>query len=401
MPRNQKRVDPAVFVILGIVVILAGVTAVILISVQTDSFTARIAENPQVPVLVLFSEEERLISGQLLLIDSNTNNFAVYDIPRKLGAIIPALGRVDRLDNLYAELGAEQLALTLSSILNLEIDFYLDLDLDDVSVLVDTIEGVSVFLPLPIEEISEDTVIRIPGGNVLLDGDNIRSYIAYEGEDERELEWISRRWTFLRELIRSSSEYQLLYQNDSIRNRYIRHLSASFENEASAAFIEIFPRLEIDNMITQRILGNERQVETSQGQQPILFPHFEGQLLRDSIVQVLGNLGAPEAAYSAALSTTIEVLNGTDRNGLAARTQDLYQNFGFEVLRIGNADRNDYINTIIIDRAGNSDVARRVGELISADNILDGTPLADNPEIDITIILGEDFDGWQVNTAEQ
>jgi hypothetical protein len=152
-------------------------------------------------------------------------------------------------------------------------------------------------------------------------------------------------------------------------------------------------------MITQRVLGNERQVETSIGEQNILFPHFEGQLVRDSISQVLGSLGAPEAAYTAALSTRIEVLNGTEINGLAARTRDLYQNFGFEVLRIGNADRNDYDATVIIDRAGNPEIATRVGELIRAENVEEGSPLADNPEVDVTIILGSDFDGWYVNAG--
>jgi hypothetical protein len=400
VPKNTKRIDPALFVILGIVLVLATVMTVILVNVRTDRFTSRIGENPQVPLAVLIHDGQQLISAQLVLLDTQTDSLAVYDVPRKLGAIIPALGRVDRMDNLYAELGAQELVGTIGRIVNLDIPFYLDLSLDDIEALVDLIEGVSVFLPLPIEDRVEDRVIRIPGGNVLLDGESIADYVAYEGENERELEWISRRWTFLREFLRSAGEYELLYQNDNVRDRFIRHLSGNLDRDSAEALTGLFPALDLDSMITQRILGNERQVETASGSQTILFPHFEGQLVRDSIVQVLGSLGAPEAAYTAALSTRLEVLNGTDINGLAARTRDLYQNFGFEVIRVGNADRNDYESTVIIDRAGNRDVAVRVGELIRAARVEEGSPLVDNPEIDVTIILGSDFDGWYVNAGD-
>jgi anionic cell wall polymer biosynthesis LytR-Cps2A-Psr (LCP) family protein len=399
VPKNVKRIDPSVFVILGIIAVLVSVTTVILVNVRTDRLTGRLEQNPQLPLVLMISDEQGLISTQLLLIDSNTGNLASYDFPRRLGAIIPALGRVDRIDNLYDELGPEELVNTLANIVNMDIEFYLDLSLSDIEVITDLIEGVTVFLPLPIEDDIDGRRLLIPGGNVLLDGESVAEYVAYEGTDERELEWISRRWTFLREFIRSISEYQLLYQNDQLRARLVRHLEGNFDADSASALVDLFPQLQLEAMITQRVLGNERQVETSIGEQNILFPHFEGQLVRDSISQVLGSLGAPEAAYTAALSTRIEVLNGTEINGLAARTRDLYQNFGFEVLRIGNADRNDYDATVIIDRAGNPEIATRVGELIRAENVEEGSPLADNPEVDVTIILGSDFDGWYVNAG--
>lgn len=400
MPRNRKKLDPALFVILGIVLVLGTVTAVIFVNVQSDSLSSRLEENPQFPLLLLISDEDRLITVQLMLIDSNTGNLAIYDIPRKLGAIIPALGRVDRLDNLYSELGADELTATVSRILDLPINFYMDMSLKNIEELVDLINGVAVFLPVPIEDTVDDKVLRIPGGNVLLDGEKIASYVAYEGADERELEWISRRWTFIREFIRSASEDDQLYSNTDVQNLFIRHMGANFDKDAARTLLNLLPRLKLDSMITQRVLGNERQVETASGTQTILFPHFEGQLVRDSIQQVLSSLGEPEAAYTAALSTKLEILNGTDINGLAARTRDLYQNFGFEVLRVGNADRNDYEHTVVIDRRGNPDAAKSVGDLIRADNISEGTALVDNPDIDLTIILGDDFDGWYVNSGK-
>jgi anionic cell wall polymer biosynthesis LytR-Cps2A-Psr (LCP) family protein len=228
VPKNVKRIDPSVFVILGIIAVLVSVTTVILVNVRTDRLTSRLEQNPQLPLVLMISDEQGLISTQLLLIDSNTGNLASYDFPRRLGAIIPALGRVDRIDNLYDELGPEELVNTLANIVNMDIEFYLDLSLSDIEVITDLIEGVTVFLPLPIEDDIDGRRLLIPGGNVLLDGESVAEYVAYEGADERELEWISRRWTFLREFIRSISEYQLLYQNDQLRARLVRHLEGKF-----------------------------------------------------------------------------------------------------------------------------------------------------------------------------
>lgn len=401
MSKNQKRLDPAFFIVFFILLILIGVGVIIAVSVRTDAFTARIENNPQVPVLLMFSDEDELISAELLLMDTKTNSAALYDIPRSIGSIIPSLERVDRIDNLYAELGAQELTNTVSSIVDLEIPFYLDLDLKDIEVLVDLLEGVTVFIPEPIDDEVDGSVVRFPGGNTRLDGGKVAQYIAYEGESDRDLEWISRRWTFVREFLRSLGTAQAELENPVVQDQFIHHLGASFDARAAQSFLLAAGSIDVDSLITQRVLGNERQVETGNGQETILFPHFEGQLVRDSITQVLGSLGEPEASYSAALSTTIELLNGTGVNGLAARTQELYQNYGFDVQKIGNADRDDYEQTIIIDRGGNREIAQRVGQLIRAENIIQGNPLSDSPEIGVTIILGQDFDGWYVNAPSQ
>jgi hypothetical protein len=123
VPKNVKRIDPSVFVILGIIAVLVSVTTVILVNVRTDRLTGRLEQNPQLPLVLMISDEQGLISTQLLLIDSNTGNLASYDFPRRLGAIIPALGRVDRIDNLYDELGPEELVNTLANIVNMDIEF--------------------------------------------------------------------------------------------------------------------------------------------------------------------------------------------------------------------------------------------------------------------------------------
>ena len=400
MPRNQKKIDPALLVVISIILLLSATIAIILVNVQSDALSVRLEEDSFLPLLIFIADGKELIATELVFIDTNTKNLAIYDVPRNLGTIIPSLGRVDRIDNLYRDLGAQKTKAILETIFDTQIEFFMDLSIDNVAVLVDLVEGVTVFLSRAIEDEMNEERISIPGGNVRLDGEKTSHFILYEGENERSLEWVSRRWTFVREFLRSTGEYTLLRENDDLASRFFKHLGINFDKPAAKTFFNILSDLAFDDMLTQQILGNERQVESADGAETILFPHFEGQVLRDSIKQISQSLGALETAYTIALSSHLEILNGTGTNGLAGRTQDLYQNFGFEVDRIGNADDDAYTETIIVDRSNNLERAKKVGNIIRADNIVVGPPLTDYPEIDITIILGADFDGWSVGAKK-
>ena len=93
---------------------------------------------------------------------------------------------------------------------------------------------------------------------------------------------------------------------------------------------------------------------------------------------------------------TVEILNGTNIGGLAGRTAELFRGFGYEVVSIGNADRNDHEKTLIIDRSGYEQMARGFGEIIRCNNFLFDFPHHEGPESDFTLIIGRDFNGRYV-----
>ncbi len=109
------------------------------------------------------------------------------------------------------------------------------------------------------------------------------------------------------------------------------------------------------------------------------------------------NLPAQERIYA------IEVLNGTKSQGLARNTSELYQSFGYDVIRIGNAENTDYDKTVVIDRIGNQAVAKAIAQVIQCANIQTTTVGAVDTDdygteaiVDFSIILGKDFNGRYV-----
>ena len=89
---------------------------------------------------------------------------------------------------------------------------------------------------------------------------------------------------------------------------------------------------------------------------------------------------------------TIEVLNGTTTEGLAALVVEHLQRQGFQVTRTDNADRSDYADTLIIVHTGKTHTAEQLVHLL-------GLPLTavehgvNDPaaEYDISVILGADY----------
>ena len=107
-------------------------------------------------------------------------------------------------------------------------------------------------------------------------------------------------------------------------------------------------------------------------------------------------LASTEQELDDQVLVSMEVLNGTTSAGLARRTSQLYEDFGFDVRRFGNADSNQIDHTLVIDRRGTGELAERVAQVIEAERVI--TEVAPDSDVDVTLILGRDFDGTVVRT---
>jgi polyisoprenyl-teichoic acid--peptidoglycan teichoic acid transferase len=105
--------------------------------------------------------------------------------------------------------------------------------------------------------------------------------------------------------------------------------------------------------------------------------------------------GAPASSIGAgptpaAGAARIRVENGTQVNGLAARTGDRLTAQGFNVVEIDSADRFDYTQSQIIGYAPDTTAAQAVARALGlpASAIVTGTA---NSTFDLKVILGEDY----------
>ncbi len=87
----------------------------------------------------------------------------------------------------------------------------------------------------------------------------------------------------------------------------------------------------------------------------------------------------------------VEVLNGCGVSGVAATTHEYLRQFGFDVVNVENAPAFDYAETIVIDRGGDEQVARRLARVIGTGNVI--RQVRPDLMLQVTVILGADYEG--------
>lgn len=85
---------------------------------------------------------------------------------------------------------------------------------------------------------------------------------------------------------------------------------------------------------------------------------------------------------------TIEVLNGTGKSGLAHTAKEGLLQRGIDVIAVGNADRFDYSESILIARKRDADVDS-LGDILGCKNVV--VQLRDDSIEDASLILGADY----------
>ncbi len=86
----------------------------------------------------------------------------------------------------------------------------------------------------------------------------------------------------------------------------------------------------------------------------------------------------------------VEVLNGCGENRLAIKVANILRRSGFNVLEIGNATRQDFLNTVVIERQSDDlENARYFAKRIGCRNI--GKDIDPALHLEVSLILGQDY----------
>lgn len=89
----------------------------------------------------------------------------------------------------------------------------------------------------------------------------------------------------------------------------------------------------------------------------------------------------------------VEVLNGGDRNGMAAAVTDTLRARGFDVVYFGNASE-PAESTVVLSRAGEEAWARSVGRSIGVEHVR--RELDPERYVDVSVILGGEWEPSRV-----
>ncbi|MDR2631442.1 MAG: LCP family protein [Spirochaetaceae bacterium] len=406
----MKRVrTDASLLLLGIIVLLLGGGAFfVLRNLRSDPIEEALSQDRVINTLFIIEKEGKPLCSYVLFYYPATKRAAVFDIPGEVGLIISRINRVDRIDTLYDPQRISVFEGEIGTLLGIDINNSVILTMENLGRLVDLIEGVELFIPVAVEIYGESPIL-FPSGITRLDGDKAQAYIIYElPEEEPELIQFRRQRFFLG-LIKSLGEKNEILKTPRVARLYHSLMKTTMTEHTRSRLFDEYAGIDTDRVGLNSIGGTSRVVSG----QTLLFPSYDGNLIKEIVRQTLGSLTRQVEGAISERVFTIEVLNGTTATGLAGRTAELLRGFGYDVISIGNADRNDYEKTEIIDRSGHETIVNTFAEVIRCKNIRQESPDLEELEIepdmnlqnfeyksDFTLILGRDFNGRYVTDGQ-
>ncbi len=387
--KRKRKWDKSIILLIFIVVIVIATFIFGYFYLRTDAFAETLKMGSTVTVLFTISGDQDYRFFELFMYNPKSHKGGITFIPGNVGSIIESLKRVDRIDVLYRPGNLLPLKSKIEEITGLDIPFVVDLSEKDVKDLVDLLGGLELFIPNPVDSVYRERKILLPSGSIILDGDKMKDFISYQDSLESEMDWVGRKQKFLQALLKRIGERSSFLLHKRTFNHVKRIIHSNLSSRALRSFIIEMEDLDSERLIFQRVLGSKRIVD----KQELLFPHFDGELLKETLKQTQETIASLETTPEEELIISMEILNGTSVNGLARRGANVLRSFGYEVVSIGNADNDEYLKTVVLDRKGRLECAKRVADLIKCSRVYTRLDEEIDFSIDVTLILGKDFDG--------
>ncbi|WP_407396761.1 LCP family protein [Treponema sp.] len=390
---NMSRDKKSAIFLLVILAIIVAVSLVIAMSLRVDPIQETMKNDPVVKILFVHTDDEKnVLATDILLYCPGSDQAVSFNILGNTGAIYKSINRVDRIDAVYKELGMESYKGEIEKLVGKKIPFSVEYTMSDLEFFADYLGGLNVFVPMPVDENGPNgEKWLLPSGAVSLDGDKIKIFETYRLSSESQDDVDDRRQAVFTALLAALRDNKKSVYNARIFPVFAKHFVTNIDYQNFYRLMMQVSDIDTERIVTQTITGSARTVESGQ---TLLFPLYDGQLIKDVMDQsisslVTGDYGNQNRAY------VLSIKNGTSTQGLARNTSFLMQSAGYEVLETSNAPATD--KTIIVNHIGNSEAAKALGKFIRCTNIIDAdeseSGSSGSAQADFTLIIGKDFDG--------
>lgn len=296
---------------------------------------------------------------------------------------------------------------TVGQLLDVQIDYYVQVNFDAFISLVDAVDGVKVNVREQIlvdpDPSRDGDMKRLKPGVQVLPGDLALGYVRTRNTSQGDFGRAERQQQVLVSLQKKIFDYQIL-------PRLIRKLPGLYQELSD----DVETNLTLKQIATLGWVAKEidpRQLESTVIAPPLVTAGFnnQGQYILipdvDSIRKVWSDMlmpsvvSTPEPEATATLSwseyvrqenASVEVLNGTASPGLAGDTADFLSSRGINITRVDNADSNTNL-TRVYDCSGNPHTVDFILELLglSKSHLYHRSGTVDS--VDILIVLGSDW----------
>ncbi len=387
--RKKFTIDKnAIFLIVIIIIAVTSLTVIIGRTI-VDPFEQAVKNGSIINIAFIVEKDGKPVFTEVLLYYPQTARAALLDIPVETGLIIKSLNRTDRIDALYEKKRPTKYVSQIEDILKTTVDYYIVMDTSQFIHVVDLLEGCTVFIPESVNYELDGKRVFLPFGNVVLDGEKMLDFILYKDTSRPDWEYIGRFQDSIKTLVKNFGQHEDYLKLPSVLKALHKNISTNLPAKSLKNLLNSFAKVDSDKIIYQRLTGLLRIVDGKE----MIFPLYDGDLVRDIVKQTLNALSNAESFVVEDKVFSMTILNGTPTRGLAKKASEVYSSFGYEVINVGNTDTTDELKTKIVTRAQYQNAAENVARVIKCDTIVYDDELVGSSNTDFVVILGKDFNG--------
>jgi LCP family protein required for cell wall assembly len=319
-----------------------------------------------------------------------TNNLAALVVPSKTRLKIEYEDKptYDIVRNIYSKGGAGIVKKTIEKLTGETFDFYFVYDLSGVEKFVDLLEGLEVYNPNNLNYIDNQNsiFIKVPKGKVMLDGAKVKEFLLFKYGKAGPRTMVENHRIVAEALLDRIGDIESLIDNSRVSKLLTKKIDTNLSKRDLKVFVDEMKSVNSSKLFFYRMYGKNTVIKD----ESFITPIEDGSWLRIRIENVK-NFISEEGPSPIGDELNIEILNGSTNPGQAQSLRNYFVEYGFNIVHYGNALRSDYDKTLVIDRTGRPSVAKRIADIINCDEV--HTRIDKSLMVDVTIIIGNDFEG--------
>lgn len=375
--KNRRRLSSMIYFTLLLIILI-----VFLNYFGIFPFSSNILSYNRINMLIVGCDEienqGRADTIVLLSISPKTKNVLILSIPRDTRVEIPGRG-MDKINHAYAFGGRELISKTVSSFLDIPINFYVIVDFIKFVNIIDELGGVEINIEKEMHYIDKagGLNINLYPGKQILDGEKALQYIRFRQDNLGDLGRIKRQQKLGEALINKMMNLDSVTKIPQILEGLKTYLETDLKLQDAVALANRFKGVSQDKFIIETVQGN-----------PVYINGIS--YLEPDIIEVQKKVKSLIYGPNTNRGIKVKILNGNGSSGIAHKIANELKLQGFEVINIDNADSFDYLKTKIIIYSEKVNLNNQFKQLFKDFEIIKKYQTQQEGS-DLIIILGKDM----------
>ncbi len=334
-------------------------------------------------------EAENLKKTDTLIIGlyyPRTRRFGLIALPRDLKVEIEERTgtRTLKINSIYSKYGVKRLLRVVGNLTGLDINFYVSIEIQDIIKIVDLVGGVDIYInkAMKYTDKSAGLNIELPRGIMKCDGLKALQFVRFRSDERGDMGRMERQYEFILNLIKKAVVRNNILPNLKLLKIIFKKVRTNLNFSDIINLIKYTSTADFNNIEMKKIPGKFVNIYGLEYIEPDL------EKARKISKDLYNKLSYTKTDFIPQ-EIKVQVLNGSGKGGIAKRIRDKLVRNGFNVIEFGNAETQNYENTLILDRTGNMRKSLKIAGILKCRNVF--PKINKFIMIDVTVIVGKDY----------